>query len=293
MKVYCSSGVFPDAPDVPAVLKKAASLGISRIELSSGLKSGVDDLKSYLAGVKDQYDLLLHNYFPVPDRPFVLNLAAPNPENRKQVIEFCKNTMELCAACGSPFYSVHAGYIQDLKPEDLGRPDRQQTTATPGAYEQAMELFVDSVNQLLESSDAMGVDLLIENNVHAVRRESHQMEEPSHLLLANPESIKDFFSMINHPGCGLLWDSAHWRVSATHLGFDAFQEAQALGGWIRALHLSDNNYQIDSNEMCQKESWFWPLINEWNLDIPVVLESYRLEDKNILSQLKLLEDHLS
>ncbi|MEO0445089.1 MAG: TIM barrel protein [Verrucomicrobiota bacterium] len=288
--IYCSSGAFGDARTVPEVLEQARRGGVRGIELASGLRSGVPDLAAFLESISDDFEFLVHNYFPAPAEPFVLNLASALEEERQSAVEFCREAMRLCQVVGAPFYSVHAGYVQHLHPRDLGRPDRQQAGTQWADFDAALERFRKSIDQLLATAEELDLSLLIENNVHAVPMGGED-RVCSHLLLAEPDSMVAFFGECPNPRCGLLLDVAHWRVSATHLDFDPVEEMRRVAPFVRALHLSENDGEIDSNEICLVDSWFWEPLRMNGLlgKFPLVLESYRLPQDILRNQLRLIE----
>lgn len=272
------------------MLRHAERLGIQKIELASGVRAGTEYLQECLEEAGQRFDLTLHNYFPAPEEPFVLNLASGVANQRRESIEFCKRAMHLSVKASSPWFSVHAGYVQDLHSGHLGKPNLQSGVATEKEHQDAMKRFCESVQGLLPLADRLGIDLLIENNVHAVGR-SPQEYRPSHVLMADPESVVSFFEAIDHPRCGLLLDVAHWKVSSNHLGFDPVERLADVASRVRLLHLSDNDGTVDSNEACRVDSWFWEPLQRFQVlpQTPIVLEAYRLSDDLILDQLGKIE----
>lgn len=287
-QIFCSSGVFRDVNDACSTLNRCRSLGIRNIELSSGLKSGKRDISNLLLSSKDEFNILIHNYFPAPDEPFVLNLADIDEKIRKRSLLFCEEAIKLSGIAGIPSYSVHAGFVSSLEVNDLGKPYRQTNKVTNKMFVDATHRFYQSIESLLETANTYGVQLLIENNVHATKL--HNNSCSSHLLLAEPKSISEFFLHFNHPALGLLLDVAHWRVSATYLEFDPILEMDAISPWIRQLHLSENDGNSDSNQICRNDSWFWEPLAK-NVDfpsMPMILEAYGLEDEQVHEQLELI-----
>ena len=72
--IYVSTGAFGDLP-LQAILKRSLDVGITGIELSSGVPYASNILE-VVRSHHPQFDFLVHNYFPPPADPFVLNLAA-------------------------------------------------------------------------------------------------------------------------------------------------------------------------------------------------------------------------
>ena len=288
-QIYCSSGVFLNADDVSSTFDRCRSLGIRNVELSSGLKSGTDNLITQILSSKNEFNILIHNYFPAPNKPFVLNLADTDEKIRKRSLLFCEEAIKLSGITGIPSYSVHAGFVSSLKVNDLGKPDRQSAKITDKMFVDATRRFYQSIESLLETANTCGVQLLIENNVHATKLNNSSCL--SHLLLAEPKSISEFFLQFNHPNLGLLLDVAHWRVSSTYLDFNPILDMDVIRPWIRQLHLSENDGFNDSNQICRNDSWFWEPLSK-NIDftsMPIILEVYGLKDAQVCEQLELID----
>jgi len=289
MSVFVSSGAFGSVRTVDELLPLCREQGVKRVELASGLGANAESLAALGATDSDDFSFLLHNYFPAPDLPFVLNLADRDEPNRLRSIEFCRSALQLSAGIGAPFYSVHAGFVATLRPEDLGKPERQNFTVSESDYSEGMERFTESVEELDRTASRLGIRLLLENNVDGVGS-----PERSHLLLVSGEDITLFFANNSFESVGLLMDVAHLAVSATHRGFSATKALEDSGPWVEALHLSDNDGSRDTNECCTDGSWFWePLTQSINPGIPAVLEAYRLSATQIDEQVALIESRLS
>lgn len=287
MSVFVSSGAFSKARHLDELLPLCYNCGIDHVELASGLRAG-EGFPEVIAA-EEGMKFLLHNYFPAPEEPFVLNLADADEENRRLSLAFAAKSLQASAVAGAPFYSVHAGFVASLRPDDLGRPDRQNFDISEEAYDQALEFFSLSVAALAKEARRLGVRLMLENNVHAVPR-----SDRSHLLLVTPDDISRFFEHWSDPSVGLLLDVAHLNVSATHRGFDPVEAVERVSPWIGALHLSDNDGDRDTNELCREDSWFWdPLNRNCPNGVVTVLESYRLSPDQIKEQVDLISRRLS
>ena len=75
--IYQSTGAFPNSNMVEVIAAGDYDF-ISAYELSSGPFIG--NIESYLAALSCHSKLAIHNYFPVPETPFVLNLSSQNPQ---------------------------------------------------------------------------------------------------------------------------------------------------------------------------------------------------------------------
>lgn len=240
-------------------------LGVG-LELSSGVRwhGGLEVEIEEIAGRTGK--LLVHNYFPPPEKPFVLNLAAINRGTLVRSWKHVQTAIDLSARCGAPFYSVHSGFALDLNPEDLGKPEAQaQMTKAP--YAHAYRIFRESVRQLSAYAKARGVRLLIENNV--LTREQAGGESP--LLMTEPLEIAGFLRELDDENVGLLLDVGHAKVTAAALGIEPGRYFEELAEWIGAIHLSDNDGLRDNNRPFREDAWFGKYFLG---NVPVVIEVY-------------------
>lgn len=281
-KVFVSSGAF-GRMRVEEIIASAGEAGVRHIELASGTRHGSGD--GLGAALKDAgaqgYAFLIHNYFPVPAEPFVLNLASAEPANLERSISHVRNAIDLAALVNSPFYSLHCGFCIDPSPADLGRALRG--SAIPP--DQAMKVFVDCVHELADYAKTRDVDLLLENNVLSPMNAGKVQ-----LLGVTPEEIESLFDRIDRPNVGLLLDVGHLKVSAVTLEFDMAAAAARLAPLVRCCHLSDNDGTEDSNQVIAADAWFWePLLGALNMQPHWVLEAYNLPLRTVVEQLALIE----
>ena len=118
MSVYISTGGFKklDFLETARLFKES---GINNIELSGGAHTG--DVKKKLHLVNKFANIQLHNYFPPPKKPFVLNLASLDEKIFKRSNKHIIDSIKLCSMLGKRYYSFHAGFLCDIKPNELGK----------------------------------------------------------------------------------------------------------------------------------------------------------------------------
>ncbi len=115
-KIYVSTSCIDKLEPLETRLSSYFDFDLRHIELGAQVKVNHDPILEIL----DQpADYLIHNYFPPPITPFVLNLASGNETLRNQSIKFVAETISLSAKLGAPFYSIHAGFISDPRSFEL------------------------------------------------------------------------------------------------------------------------------------------------------------------------------
>lgn len=278
MKIAVSSIAFlgKGIEDIVEIAKRQNYM----LEFSSGLPYQPDMEEVYLAS---ELDRLPHNYFPAPETPFVLNLASADNEIREKSIQHCFKGLWLTKESGAPFFAAHAGFCLDPRPSDLGKE-----LSKPSDIDRAKHwnIFLESVRTVLEEADRLAVDFLIENNVVASFNLLENGKNP--LLCTDPEETGQLFKEIDHARLGLLLDTAHLKVSANSLGFDPDAAVDYLAPYIRGVHHSDNNGQLDSNDRLDENYWFLKHLHEFR-DVLHVLEVKKIDTSEIDRSAKLLE----
>ncbi|MDA9562015.1 sugar phosphate isomerase/epimerase [Gammaproteobacteria bacterium] len=257
-------------------------IGIHNIELSGGLYDP-NQLKN-LSKLKDFAQFYIHNYFPPPSEAFVMNLASLDQDIAKLTIEHIKRAIRLSSKFESNVYSFHAGFLIDLKPDELGKRVVSRSLVN---RDNAMFKFIERLNLLDNYAQSHGVKLLIENNVLS-KNNLHEFKcDP--FLMANSSDSQEIMSNTSD-NVGMLLDVAHLKVSANSLGYNPVDFLQAHDKWIEAYHLSDNDGTKDNNQIVEKDSWFWPYLKH-DIDF-VTLEVYNCSLKQLLNQHRLVNNLL-
>jgi len=267
------------AADVAALLGQ----GIRHVELSGGRYTPT--LREELGQVGAGAVFQIHNYFPPPREPLVLNLGSLDQAVAGASLEHMREAIRWAVALGRPVYSFHAGFLVDPKLAELGRKIAARPLFDRG---ESLRRFVDRVGTLALEAEREGVSLLVENNVVAPANFAEFGRDP--LLLTGPDEAA--YIMENTPdNVGLLVDVAHLKVSAQTLDFDPLNFLERCDRWIRGYHLSDNDGSCDSNDPVAADSWFWPHLKR-DLE-SYTLEVYRRSPAELAAQQRLVQGMLA
>jgi sugar phosphate isomerase/epimerase len=267
-EIFLSSGAF-GATSIGGIVDICEHLGFRNVELSSGLPWS-ERLEEDVIAASGRCRFLVHNYFPAPREPFVLNLAARDATVLERSREHCRRAIRLCGAVGAPLYSVHAGFAFEVDPSRLGR---RLADADRYPLSEALTIFVESLRMLCEYGEARRVGVAVENNVVAPM---NLIEGRNQLLLgATAEEMLEIRERVAHPGLSALIDVGHLKVTASALGFDAVRCIDLLAEWTSVFHLSDNDGETDENKMFGPDAWFMDVIRKHPGRMKVV-ESYGL-----------------
>ena len=247
--IYISTGGFRGRA-ADTVSAELMSTGVTSIELSGGAYSEtlLVDLQALMPDVRFQ----IHNYFPPPKDPFVLNLGSLDSLIGERSIAHVEQAISWCVALGADRYSFHAGFLLDPRVDELGKriPSR-------GIFDrdECIEVFVSRVSRLAEIAEKAGVGLMIENNVLSAKNAVEFSTNP--LLMCDPQECQKIMGLLPASVKQLI-DVAHLKVSANSLNFDPSKMFDLCHERIAGFHLSDNNGMEDSNKPFADDSWFWP-----------------------------------
>ena len=228
-------------------VKQLAELGYTNIELSGGT-TYYDGFEEDLHKLKEEYNLhyLLHNYFPPPQSPFVLNLASLDPAVFTSSMEHCHRAIALSKALGCDKYAVHAGFFIDLKLQEIGKDlSKDDLFDQDAATNQFNAAFVE-----LQRAAGESLTLYLENNViSGPNYITYQPVIP--LMLTHLEAYRSMKESLDFK---LLLDVAHLMVSCNVLNKPFEQELVALSEETDYIHISNNNTIVDENKGLDQES---------------------------------------
>ena len=198
-----------------------------------------------------------HNYFPAPEIPFVLNLGSGDEEIRRKSISHCVRGIQLSFAVGAPFFSAHAGFCVDPQPAELGKE-----LSKIASFDRAKHwhYFLASIREVLHATLDLPTGFLLENNVLA--KMNVYMNGLNPLLNVEADEMLLMIEEIADSRCGILFDTAHLKVSANTLNFNLAEATQKILPFTRCIHHSDNDGLQDNNKPFDENYWFLPFLKQ-------------------------------
>lgn len=281
-KINISTGGFKSNTALE-IVHRLVENDIYNIELSGG-KYDPSFEKNILSFCKIA-NLSFHNYFPPPEKSFVLNLASSDNEVSKKSINHVKRAIDLSYSFGIKEYSIHAGFRIDPKVSELGKTVGSRKSLVP--LEKSKNIFFENLYNISNYARNNNINLYIENNV--VTKTNFNVFGENPFLLASQDDLEEFIKI--KPSCvKLLIDVAHLKVSANTLNFNPVLTLKKLKKNISAYHLSENEGFQDTNDKISCSSWFWEYLNK-DADF-FTIEVYKQSIKLLKDQYKLVNNNL-
>jgi len=257
MTIYISTGGYKKK-SADQTAEVFINNNIKEIELSGGVHDPnlINNLTKYLdSGVKFQ----IHNYFPPPRKPFIINLASTDEDIRRLSLNHIFTAIKCCEKLNAKSYSFHAGFLCDFTISEIGKKIKKRSLFNKM---QSIDLFLECLNQISKFAFDHGINIMVENNV--VSKKNLLEFEKSPFLMCNPQETYDIMKS-SPENVKLLVDVAHLKVSSKSLNFQPKEFFLKCNDYISGYHLSDNNGFEDTNEKIDEKSWFWEYLKK-NLD---------------------------
>jgi len=231
-----SSACLPGKRKMTECIELCLKHGLRNIELGAGI---IPDIPfADLPKKFPEAQLLIHNYFPVPQKSFLMNLASSESEIVNLTSDLIRRAIDISASIGAPFYSFHGGFVG----EPSGRDEWGFIFPEPKPEDRlpALNRFAENLFPLVEEAKKTGVQLLVENNVCP----PYQKDVG---LFGDEKDFLWLFGQKEFDPAGILLDFGHMNVSAQSLSFDAQYMIQAIVPHIRACHIHQNDGTADQH----------------------------------------------
>ena len=290
MTVYLSTSCYGRI-SVSNAIKQCQKIAGNFVEISAPHDyQSMDDLKEVLKGFRDKgVNFALHNYFPAPKSPFVLNMAASDSITYNKTEELIKNAFCLADYAESPIYGIHAGYLAKAKAGEDGYfifSDEEES------YKTALENTIKFVNNILKYKPK-NLTFIIENLFPSPKKR--------HSLNCSYEEIKELMNSLPNE-VGILLDLGHFNISSNILGFNRHKALDKLVnnffGRIKEIHISENNGFKDEHLAVKENSWQLEIIKDIssqdiNKNIIYCIEARKASEKEILNSVNLVNSILN
>jgi sugar phosphate isomerase/epimerase len=254
MECFLSTS-FCKNKSIESSIKTCGELSNKNVELSAPHpKEDFNQIKRNLINFKKEgYDFTLHNYFPPPQKSFVLNIAS----NEEEVLDNCKklilDALSLSESVGSSMYGIHAGYLSKAVEGKNGMFEFNKNER----YEETLERSVNFIKFINGEFEKKNVKLLIENLFPGTKINSS--------LFCTLQHIDDLMDKVPK-NVGLLLDLGHLNISSKFFNFNKKQFLEKYlsryGKKLYEIHLSENDGKKDEHLSLAKDSWQYGFIRE-------------------------------
>jgi sugar phosphate isomerase/epimerase len=261
--IYVSTACLGGVERLGDRISRYRAHGLDAVELGAGVSVVGEELSSIgETGCR----FLVHNYFPPPPDPFVINLASRDDRLRCRSLTLVSEAITLAAHLHAPSYSLHAGFITDPKCSG-GTQFVFPAPVSSADGDRAMVRFISALGLALEAARRVNVRLLVENNVCTP-------ELRGKLLLQTADEFAALFRALPDSHLGILLDTGHLNVTARTFGFEPEAFIAGVGPHIKGFHVHDNDGLVDAHRPLGPGGWVLGMLGRPEFaDLPIVVES--------------------
>lgn len=234
--------------NITEIIRQLAESGVRNIELSGGTDYH-DRIEDDLVMLQRIYGLkyTCHAYFPPHQNPFVVNLASCNDKIYKQSIEHYVHCIDMLKRIKCSVLSIHAGFLIEIGADEIGKKLSGKIVYDE---EKAYDRFCTAYEKISKLCNENKISLFLENNVLNAEN-FKEFEYHNYMMMTDYTSIMKMKEQLEF---NLLLDLGHLHVSARTLGLNYTDECEKLKGYVKWIHLSENNGIFDEHKPLKENS---------------------------------------
>ncbi|MDC1177332.1 TIM barrel protein [Candidatus Pelagibacter sp.] len=222
-----------------------------------------------------KYNFCVHNYFPVPKRNLVINIASQNKQIRKKSISQIKKSILFSKKINAKLYTFHPGFLTDPDGSNISNKNFDflwnKEKLLDKNYRVSWQQMIMSLREIIKYSKFHKVPIAIESE--------GSINAKDHLLMQRPSEYKKLFEIFKNNEIGINLNIGHLNLASKAFNFDKKKFINKISKKIVAMELSHNFGRDDDHLPIRKNSWYWKIIkNSKYKNIPKILE---FRDTNI------------
>jgi len=277
--LFLSTTFVNDGLQLTKALELCKNSNLRFVELGSNhcYSSTFDlDVKNY------NFIYLVHNYFPIPKIPFVLNIASLNENIFRRSITHIFNAIDFCDRIGAKLYTFHPGFLSDPIGSNSSTKnlDFQWGNKSPNKtnYDIAYENMLRGIYQCAGYAQKKNVKIAIETE--------GSFNKNQFLLMQKPEEYERFFKEFNPSDIGINLNIGHLNLASHAFHFNTDDFVNIIADYIVAMELSHNDGYEDQHLPLLNDAWYWTIIFDNRF-----IDSYKiLEFRN--TSFEMIEDNI-
>jgi sugar phosphate isomerase/epimerase len=285
MELYISTTFAPDESPLYKALDLCKGSDIQAVEIGSN--HCYEEDYRYLSNYNFQY--LVHNYFPIPQKSFVVNITSFDKEIRTMSIKHIKRAIDFCEKINAKLYTFHPGFLTDPKGSNQTKNnydfqwDENQLRMT--SYSKAKALMFQALDKVVAYAKSKNIKVAIETE--------GSFNKKGHLLMQQPEEYQQFMANYSRDDIGINLNIGHLNLASNAFNFNRQDFIDLIQKYIVAMELSHNNGVEDQHLPLQPEGWYWDLINNRQFkDTFKVLEFRNTPVLEIVKNIRMIEEKI-
>ncbi len=280
--IYISTTFLPDQEKLKNAINILNKNKIYNIEIGSNHRYE----KNYNYVLNKKCNFLIHNYFPVPKKSFVINIASLNKKIRVRSIKQIKKSILFCKKSNAKLFTFHPGFLSDPEGEGDGNnisrnyDFKWKLNYFKKNYQKSWENMIISIKEIIIFAKKNKIQIAIETE--------GSVNASDHLLMQKPIEYKRFMKIFSNKKIGINLNIGHLNLASKKFKFNKFKFVKDISDYIVAFECSHNYGKNDNHLPLKKNAWYWKILkNEKYKDLPKILEFRYVGIKKILNSVKL------
>jgi sugar phosphate isomerase/epimerase len=254
IEVSVSTTFIADGLPLHDALKLCQDVGIKSVEIGSN--HCYEEHYDYLGAFNFQY--LVHNYFPIPQISFVLNIASIDEQIRTLSLQHVKKALDLCEKTDAKLYTFHPGFLTDPKGSNQSNINYdfqwEQNRLSQIDRAKAKDLMYQALDEVVKYAALKKIKIAIETE--------GSLKKKGHLLMQQPHEYEEFMTKFSVSEIGINLNIGHLNLAANAFDFDRIAFVELVQDHIVAMELSHNDGEEDQHQPLQSGEWYWDIIND-------------------------------
>ena len=282
-EIYVSTTFIKDKSSVFKAIDLLKKIKVKNVEIGSNHKyqKNITRLKKY------QFNYFVHNYFPVPKKDFIVNIASNNDQIRKKSINHIKKSISFTKFVGGKLYTFHPGFFSDPSGASIDKTNYDFLFKKKFFFDQkykknSYKKMVISIKEIIRYSKKHKVNIAIETE--------GSFKSKDHLMMQLPKDFTFFRKNFSHKDIGINLNLAHLNLAAKAFKFKKTRFVNSIKKYIVAVELSHNYKNEDSHKPLLKNSWYFKFINSHiPKGVPIILEFRNSRIDDVKSSIRLIK----
>ncbi len=280
MSLFVSTTFLRDNSSLITALDILKSINVKSVEIGSNhiFEKNLNYIKKY------NFNYIVHNYFPVPKKPIVVNISSLDENIRKLSIEHVKKSIIFCNNLNARLYTFHPGFVIDPIKASSNKNSYdfiwESKKINKNLINKTKLHFFNSLDKIIKFAKRYNVNIAIETEGSYYKNEL--------LIMQKPEEYEEIFTKYSNNDLGINLNIGHLNLSSKFYKFDKFEFIDYIKKYIVAIELSHNNGFEDQHLPLKSNAWYWKLIQDKRFrKIIKILEFRNTNVKKLVSNIQL------
>ena len=252
--IFVSTTFAKDDSRISDVLKICKKEKVFNIELGSN-HIYENNFKRIIN--KYNFKFIIHNYFPIPKKSFVVNIASLNKKIRDLSLQHIKKAIIFCKETNSKLYTFHPGFLYDPISASRSKENYDFIWRNKNLKKNrnlAYKQMLLSLKKIVNFAKKKQIKIAIETE--------GSFRKKNLCLMQTPEEYKKLFYYFSPSDLGISLNIGHLNLASRAFNFSRKKFVDGIKNYIVALELSHNNRLDDQHLPLKKNAWYWKIIND-------------------------------